>query len=673
MQKRQINFLILMFVVYFLSIGVRFVYLYNMQDEINTFAKSSFILNNHDGYFYAEGARDLLEGVKNTSQSPTNEILSLLSAFLTWLLPFNLEAVIFFMSGILGSLVVFPLMILTKKFGNLASALCGFFGAITTSYYNRTIFGYFDTDMLILPFALAVFALIYFAFYSKSKINLLVNLVLISFGLAYYPSLRYIFIGYFILFVFFVFFYKKAYLMFYAFFMGIVLLFSIFKSPFYWVFLLIFIILSYVLKEEIFKKREWIFYLFFLFFIVFAGIKLGENVINSAYISKVDNIQGELKYYAAINTIYEVSNINFSEFVYRVSGGYFAFFCGILGFAWLLVKDFRFVIGLPLLALGVFALIGGMRYTFYAVPIFALGVGVFMAFMLEKIWYFKARLLIFILLASLLLVNSFKHIINYTYPFVFTQEEINVLQKIPQVKGDYALTWWDYGYPVRYFSKLDTFVDGGNNTGMENYPISFIFMSEDEILSAKLAKMLLNGVDFNRFLEQNKLYTPKLLKIALRDKEVTRQNNKNLYIIVPLRMLEIINVIRKFSAMDLKNGTLEKDKFFLLSAPKKQESGWLSLNKDISLHLKSGKVKIKSLRMEVFLEKIFYQKDKKELQISKDSRLAAIVLEDGRILLCDSDYLKTFYFRAMFYEDLNKDYFTLTLKNDKIKVYKLNF
>ncbi|PZT47921.1 hypothetical protein B6S12_06690 [Helicobacter valdiviensis] len=673
MQKTQIKFLFLMMLVYFLSIAVRFIYLYNMQEEVSTFAKDSFILNNHDGYFYAEGARDLLEGVKNTSQSPTHEILSHLSAILTLFLPFNLEQIIFFMSGIFGSLVVFFLMLLSKNLGVLSSIVCGIFGAMTTSYYNRTIFGYYDTDMLILPLALAIFTLIYFAFETSSKINLLSNLLLICFALEYYPSLRYVLIGYFLVFTLCLVFYKRVYLVFYAFFMGIVLLLSIFKPPFYWIFLLIAIFLGLVLKEEIFKKREWIFYAFALFFIMFVGLKLGGNILDNAYISKVDNVGGELKYYNAINTIYEVSKISFNEFVYRVSGGYFAFLCGILGIIWLLLKDFRFVMSLPLLILGVFALIGGMRYTFYAVPIFALGVGAFLSFILEKIKDLKIRFLIFIPLAFLLLINSFQHIINYSYPFAFMQREIDVLKNIPYTKGDYAVAWWDYGYPIRYFSKLETFVDGGKNTGKDNYPISFIFLSEDEEVSAKISKMLLNGVDFNRFLEENKLYTYNQVIKALKTQKITSQNTRKLYLIVPLRMLEIIQVIRRFSYIDLKSGKLEKDSFFLLSTPKIQKENWLALNNDIFLQEKSGKVKIKSLGIEVFLEKIFYQKDKRELQISKDSKLSAIFLEDGRIVLCDSRYLESFYFRAMFYENLNEEYFKLTLKNDKIKVYQLSF
>ena len=70
------------------------------------------------------------------------------------------------------------------------------------------------------------------------------------------------------------------------------------------------------------------------------------------------------------------------------------------------------------------------------------------------------------------------HIKNYIIPPILENSEAKALQEIPAKYGDYALAWWDYGYFVRYFARLNTFVDGGIHSGKQNYPISFVLSAK---------------------------------------------------------------------------------------------------------------------------------------------------------------------------------------------------
>ncbi|WP_024789681.1 hypothetical protein [Lebetimonas sp. JH292] len=59
--------------------------------------------------------------------------------------------------------------------------------------------------------------------------------------------------------------------------------------------------------------------------------------------------------------------------VHRISGSYAGFFAGALGYLLLILRYPQMIISLPMVVLGLFAERGGLRFTVYAVPFFALG------------------------------------------------------------------------------------------------------------------------------------------------------------------------------------------------------------------------------------------------------------------------------------------------------------
>ena len=143
---------------YIVSLLLRFYYPFLLGD---LYYYKGWLLNTNDGYFYAQGARDLLLGVKSTLHSPINEMLSQITAFLAWILPLSLEQIIFYMSGFFGCVIVFLVVYLARHFGGIISFLCGVLSGIGVSYYNRTMFGYYDTDMLVVVLGLLVGVVIF--------------------------------------------------------------------------------------------------------------------------------------------------------------------------------------------------------------------------------------------------------------------------------------------------------------------------------------------------------------------------------------------------------------------------------------------------------------------------------------------------------------------------------
>ncbi|NLU34465.1 MAG: peptide transporter, partial [Wolinella succinogenes] len=138
--------------LFLFALGARLAWVVDFGAYEEFLHKGILMINTNDGYYYAEGARDLIAGFHQENDlSPLHAPLSLLTAWLYHLTPFSLEALLLGMPLFFGASIVFPLYLLGKE---LASRNVGFFGAllggVAVSYYNRTMAGYYDTDMLVL-------------------------------------------------------------------------------------------------------------------------------------------------------------------------------------------------------------------------------------------------------------------------------------------------------------------------------------------------------------------------------------------------------------------------------------------------------------------------------------------------------------------------------------------
>jgi dolichyl-diphosphooligosaccharide--protein glycosyltransferase/undecaprenyl-diphosphooligosaccharide--protein glycosyltransferase len=153
--NKTILFVIIAFVF---SFTVRLIWIDHFNENESFKFNNEFMINTNDGYYYAEGARDVLDGKfiedeTNNDLSPVETATSRFTALLVYLLPISFETLIFYMPAFFGSLLVIPLILIGKSFdkenvGFVAALL----GSITWSYYNRTMIGYYDTDLLNIVF-----------------------------------------------------------------------------------------------------------------------------------------------------------------------------------------------------------------------------------------------------------------------------------------------------------------------------------------------------------------------------------------------------------------------------------------------------------------------------------------------------------------------------------------
>lgn len=690
-------------VCYCLCVGVRFYCPFVLSAYPQYFYNEALLLNTHDGYFYAQGAKYLLsiaqefysnftwESWQNpqkfftipssphlpqTPPKSANEILSILTAFLAFCLPFSLEQILHLMPGIFGSLIVFPIMALTRGFGAIPCALSGVLSGISVSYYNRTLLGYYDTDMLVIVLGVSVGAMILRTWKAQHTLDYAILLVLSALAVRYYANLRYVLLGYILILWLFLLknmwdeSHKESQIQWILLGLGLTLTLEIFFPKFTpaWIVLGFFFGLGLKFLYQHFKPKI----LFALFFLCNLGLllwKLLPNILGSDYLSYfTPSVQdANFHYLNVLDSIAEVSSIGFDEFAYRVSGGITWLILGALGYIWLVLVHRRFLVFLPLLALGCFSLMQGLRFSFYATPIFAMGLGFLLSQIQGGLEYLKYRILKRFLIFSfvfLAILPHLWHIKNYLIAPILEASEAEILRTLDTKSGDFALAWWDYGYWITYFSGLTTFIDGGTHSGRQNFPISLALSSKEERISYNVAKMLLNAESLEDYLKQNGV--EKGLE-SLKTKREFATTQKNLYIVLPLRMLEIFPNIMRFSSVDLNNGKVPKLDFFALSIGANSET--INFKNGIRFNQITGEVSAQDFHTTI--QKSIDLKHNLTRDFDATSALVAIFLPNGKTLLCAESYLESFYFKGLFFENLDSNLFQKVLKNDTITIYKL--
>lgn len=146
--------LIYILIAFIFSFSIRLIWVYQFNGTDSFMWNEEFMINTNDGYYFAEGARDILSGTwQENSRSPINDAVSQFTAFFAFILPFSFESIIFYMPALLSSLIVIPILLLSREL-NLLSAgfIAALLSSIAWSYYNRTMIGYYDTDMLNIIF-----------------------------------------------------------------------------------------------------------------------------------------------------------------------------------------------------------------------------------------------------------------------------------------------------------------------------------------------------------------------------------------------------------------------------------------------------------------------------------------------------------------------------------------
>jgi dolichyl-diphosphooligosaccharide--protein glycosyltransferase/undecaprenyl-diphosphooligosaccharide--protein glycosyltransferase len=709
LKEDKLNWKIVLFLIliaYGFNIAVRYIYISYVGDIPQFQWQGHLMINNNDGYYWAEGARDILAGHHEVNDlSPVTNPASILTAYIAKFLPFiPFDVLIEYLPGFLGSLVVVPVVLIGRVLGSTwLGFLAGLMSGMVWSYYHRTMFGYYDTDMLVIVLpTFAVWAVLWSITNKNIKFFFLAPLIEILM-IKWHIGLLNVANGIFIMSALYLgaIFYKER-----KFSNEWLLVFLLIVPllPVAFLFKIVILFLLYgvmILKKELIQDNlKYVLIGGAVLYLAVVGMPWVMKVLNSGYFTRaVTSSEDGFKYIGVVNTVSEASPISFNTLVHRVSGSLVGFILGFMGYILLLIRYPKMIISLPMVVLGLFALKGGLRFTVFAVPFFALG-DAYIAYLTTKIIFKMAdekikKYLIYggslILMVGFIYPN-YKHIHRYIMPTVFNDYEVRVLDKLKTIakRDDYVLTWWDYGYPIRYYADVKTLVDGGKHSGVVNFPVSFA-LTRDLLSSRNMAVLdvYFTEYDYNHNIKNTDYLKQMMKKYDFKDPEdfmdylstpiKLPKIKEDIYYFLPFRMFDILPTVAVFSTIDLKTGK-KKGHFFIQSNGFKQQQNILLLNAEI----KKKRIKLDLAKRAVVLGKqlipikIFAitQYDKKGklhklIQKVSNQGINIIIMKSyGKILLMDDFYFNSAYIQLFVFENRG-GLFEPVILDPSVKVYKV--
>lgn len=696
------NPVFLILVAFVFSLTMRFIYVEQFAEHSNMKHNGEFMLNNVDGYYWAEGARDILQNHHEEKDlSPIDSAPAIFAAWIVKLTPLSLETVIFYFPAFFGSFIVIPLILIGWQIKKIEVGFAGaLIASIAWSYYNRTMVGYFDTDALIIVFPLLMIwsIILYFETFAP-KFLLFTAFEIIAYRW-WYPasySLEVAFFGLVLLYCGYLFYEKDKENILQSIKLASMMIFAMLWLPEF------VRILAVVLLYFIFRNRQldkFIYYILIFAILLFLGTGGFEPIIFylKNYISKsVGSLDSSmnLKFYNVISTIKEASSVNFVDFANRISGNTVLFLGSFFGLI-MLFKNHRILLfstpllGLGMLAYGIPNLVpsAGLRFTIYAVPVFALGAGYAIYYISKELSTYKNKqntIINKIIFSGLLigfLTPNILHIQSYLVGPVFEKQEIEALENLKKIssRNDYVMAWWDYGYPIRFYSDTKTFVDGGKHSGDNNYPASFCLIQNQE-KSAKMARLAVEFTELGKdprfdimkpIIESYKLKNPNLLAdlFELQNLNMPKKTSE-IYLFLPLRSLDILSTIALFSNIDLEKGTKIQDIFFEPLDIFKNDNGVLILEDNMILDLNNKTLTSNDSQIEV--KKIII-KNKNNIQnfdISPNGINLLYIQDINKVVALNDFMLQSTYVELFLLDKANPKFYEQVISNDLVKIYRL--
>lgn len=693
--KKTILFILLAFLF---SFSMRLIWVYQFGDTEQFQFNNQFMINTNDGYFWAEGARDILQNSTNINKnSPINTAASILTAYIAKILPFSLESIIFYMPAFFASLLVIPIILIAKSINELeAGFIAALLASIAWSYYNRTMVGYYDTDFLNIVFpTILLWSLIWAIKTHQNKYILFTALDIIAYRW-WYPqsySLEFAFFALLIIYVLYQYIKKENY--YFTFVLLTFMILAMMGLDGYIRFTLVIILfLILTLKKESFKK--YIYYIFafsLVLFMVTGGFNPILGQLKGYVFKEAISIVGQdlqLHYYTVMQTIREAGQIPFETFANRISGHTITFVFSLLGYILLVVRYPIILLSLPMIGLGFLSLEGGLRFTIYAVPILALSIGYFIIYLSRKISHKGIQNTFIFLMTMLILTPNIIHIVGYKVPTVFTKNEVLVLDKLKNIasRDDYVVGWWDYGYPIRYYADVKTLSDGGKHSGTVNFSTSFI-LTNPQVQASKMLRldveyteMQNNDKDRNRTnianmtLDYGYKDTNNFLN-ALRFEINLPQKTRDIYLYLPNRMIDIYPTIELFSNIDLMSGKKGIRSFFYKTNNFDESKEFIDLENGVKIDKRNALLIINKQKVPINrFTKTFYDK-KSNLQVDEkvmdqDGQLNVIYMSNYKqFLVIENKIYNSLYFQLFILENYDKELFETVILTPLVKVYKL--
>lgn len=500
----------------------------------------------------------------------------------------------------LGSLMAIPLVLLGRVFG---SSLWGFtsamLGAVAFNYYERSMAGYFDTDLFSFWVAMLLVYFLIAAHHKKSLMHAGLGAVVLFLypffyakGLVIGSAIAGCFLGLQLIYIVI----KSEYAIHLRLMIPVALAtsvcswshgVSINRSPWLWFFGLILLLVSWlVVSNPRIKLRNlsiaaavvFVWLMINLPWGYFIGqVQTYSHLLQSQTETAVENDplllqQMEIKKQIDFRrthkfTIKESQGEKWSILAQRITGSLTGTILALIGYLLLCLRYPAFLVALPLAGIGLFSLDGGLRFTTWGGVIAAPSL-IYMLFILVQCVFkivprldLRARrfgtVACGMLLSSPFIAVNYVHAFSFKIAPVFNNDAILAMDAIRKASspGDYVMSWWDYGSGIWYYSGrnvLMTPISASNDC----WTVSQILCSDSQTVAAGLSTLATRAaIDghtpaANHILEVDgeSPIMPSILVDRLSRGEIELPSlDKDVFLYLPLEMLPLMGVLEAYS------------------------------------------------------------------------------------------------------------------------------
>lgn len=695
------NLTLYILMAFLFSMLVRLILYYQASDNSDYFYNDTIIpLWNADGGLYGFYAKHLLSGAEYPF------VAEYMPGYLLYgivtLTGVSLDTALFFTPMFFASLIVIPIILLANQYH---MARMGFYGALIgstmTSYYYRTHLGYYDTDMLNVFFPLMSIYFLIRLVESQNILNaIFASLALILFSLWYHSSAAIILAIIGISIVYLLLFERKSTYMYQS-----IILLSIVLMPLLILYkILILMIIGVFFKfNQYFKRLDYRYYLglFTILLILFVSFvdsskyyERANDYINKSTLIEVASTEKSLHFKSDLSTVMEAQSINIFDFMYRVSGAAPIFILALLGYLMLIRRYKSMIFTLPLILLMFIGMFAGLRFIIYGVMLFAFALvyGTFNVFeLILSRWgelSKKSSLLFAYLSLMAVMYFSLFNIWNYNRlalsPIFFkTAEDMKVLENLEKSSqpNDFILSWWDYGWPLWYYTDLKTLIDNGKHQ-QDNFIASKILLSDNQDFTKNASVFFVEkyfegqNKGFSRVMDYfSSQYSLDYLEQLKSPSISLPKSNREIYILLHQYMLDSLTTIESFSNLNPKTGQLYKSNYLNLGMLKKPyEHSQKVLHTDrYSIDIQKGEV-IAQQGSLYFKKASFIQDnqitfEKNYLPSSLNNKYLMIV--DDEVMILNEKLYKSFLIQALLFQNYDPKLFSKVAQTKNFLILKV--
>ncbi len=669
-------------IAYLFSVALRFL-LYFLAKSNPEFLYHSHIIPlwTADAGLYGHYAKELLLG---HSVPMNNETMA--GYLIYWIVKIthlNIDTVMFVLPAFLASLIVVPIILTMAEFGMAkVGFLASLAGAIGMNYYFRTHMGYTDTDML--NFVL-FFTILYFMIALAKRQNILFGIlaaVTMLLFMQWYHSAKALVFGSWLFYTIYLLVFERKNV---SALLGALLMALVFiPLPLGYRFALVFIagVVLWIAIKRFVIDYKIVLALFLVALLGASYVGYKRHMLDRAfaYFNKTgeyvlqDKSHQQIEITGTLKTVAEARGITLSQLVTYSSGSWIIFILGLLGIGLLIFKERRAILLLLSLGIGLLSIKTGVRFTTFAVPVIAIGFIYLFYFLSQKIqkailaktvFYIPSLLL---LLFYINIMNRYNHMLS---PFFIHDQVAAIDKNLNRADKGYILTWWDYGWPLWYYTNKRTIIDNGKHH-YDNYIVAKTLFSFDQNFVANFDRFFVETYD--------RIYPWAVLPYVLhrwsfsdlirglREGTITLPKKRNeIYYYFDDKILDKLPVIENFSIIkgEKKRGFVWIDRLRVLNTSKGVLAG-----SGVQINLKNGELIAKQGRDRIGT--IYIHDGKHITNIFRYRRNGYdIIVYKLRYIIGAYQYINSFFFQAFFFNNLDKKLYKTEHYDKAAKIFHL--